>query len=459
MFTRALLSSARCPKSCCSQHALHHSPSLPTTVSPSPCLERSEVESQLRFHSTSPPSGEEPAESKIEVRRRQNEETVAAKREENWICGECSNTNFSWRGTCNRCHTPISETVLKKIGEWTCRSCKSPNHYLNKDCVSCNSPRFSNNARTEPAARRDSDWTCSSCSTVNFSRRVTCFSCGEGISAAEMERRGDWVCEECLTINFKGRFACFQCKTRKDGTKPESAEEKAARRQKEQLTRHDHSLEKSGRGSSTRSSWVCASCQTSNPPQKRKCGNCNEYKWGKPAEFGDLSRISTGGWSNSYRWNCSTCDYANASSAERCTYCAQTLRPPRQANQNKGEWYCKSCNSLNFSTRITCFKCNEKAPNPVEPAVHMEDVRPDDWICKECNSVNFKKNRKCRGCSADARSSGYNAMEVLKAMMYEEVAGGAKAKRSADGKVVINIPESFKPKDNNLYGDNFNRDE
>ena len=86
--------------------------------------------------------------------RRQNENHSR----NDWDCGECGNSNFSFRTECNRCGAPKG------------RGGRSPSKKWNG-----NDRRAGD--RNEAPETRAGDWECRKCKKMNFAKRNECFSC------------------------------------------------------------------------------------------------------------------------------------------------------------------------------------------------------------------------------------------------------------------------------------------
>jgi rRNA processing protein Gar1 len=91
-----------------------------------------------------------------------------------WICSKCSNDNFGWRESCNKCSAP-------KDGRG-----RSDSPRRGRD-----SGRDS--GRSEKKVFNDNDWICSKCSNDNFSWRESCNKCSapkDGRGGSDSPRRG-----------------------------------------------------------------------------------------------------------------------------------------------------------------------------------------------------------------------------------------------------------------------------
>ena len=87
-----------------------------------------------------------------------------------WICSKCSNDNFGWRESCNKCSAP-------KDGRGRSDSPR----------------RGRDSGRSERRNLSDNDWICSKCSNDNFSWRESCNKCSapkDGRGGSDSPRRG-----------------------------------------------------------------------------------------------------------------------------------------------------------------------------------------------------------------------------------------------------------------------------
>lgn len=88
-----------------------------------------------------------------------------------WICGECGNSNFSFRTECNRCKAPKRRNSRGPPKQW-----------------SGNDRRAGD--RIEKPQQRPGDWECRGCGKMNFAKRNECFSCGAPKRVGGPKRRG-----------------------------------------------------------------------------------------------------------------------------------------------------------------------------------------------------------------------------------------------------------------------------
>lgn len=87
-----------------------------------------------------------------------------------WICGECGNSNFSFRTECNRCSAP------KGRGRAPSKQWKG-------------NDRRPGDRREEPQPRAG-DWECPQCGKSNFAKRNECFGCGRSKRVGGPKKRG-----------------------------------------------------------------------------------------------------------------------------------------------------------------------------------------------------------------------------------------------------------------------------
>ncbi|MDP6870578.1 MAG: zinc finger protein [Candidatus Poseidoniaceae archaeon] len=76
-----------------------------------------------------------------------------------WTCGECGNSNYSFRSECNRCGKSKGRGNTGQRKKWD-----------------NNERRFGE--RKETPQKRPGDWDCPQCGKSNFAKRNDCFSCG-----------------------------------------------------------------------------------------------------------------------------------------------------------------------------------------------------------------------------------------------------------------------------------------
>jgi hypothetical protein len=139
-------------------------------------------------------------------------------RDGDWPCPNpaCGNTNFAFRGKCNRCGTsrpggddsaagnkpPASNPKPKELrnGDWACPdpSCGNVNFAYRGQCNRCGSQRPPGAKGMQGVGGRDGgkpsifgpdDWTCSNCFNVNWARRNKCNECGTGKEGKAVEKR------------------------------------------------------------------------------------------------------------------------------------------------------------------------------------------------------------------------------------------------------------------------------
>jgi rubredoxin len=81
-----------------------------------------------------------------------------------WSCAICSNINFHWRDTCNRCHTQRSD--------WP----KTPALFTASEPPTY---QLQDSAPKKPFKILKDDWLCPNkeCNNINFGRRTTCNRC------------------------------------------------------------------------------------------------------------------------------------------------------------------------------------------------------------------------------------------------------------------------------------------
>lgn len=87
-----------------------------------------------------------------------------------WTCGECQNSNFSFRTECNRCGAP------KGRGRGSSKQWSG-------------NERRAGDRREEPQPRAG-DWECPQCGKSNFAKRNECFGCGRSKRVGGPKQRG-----------------------------------------------------------------------------------------------------------------------------------------------------------------------------------------------------------------------------------------------------------------------------
>ena len=99
--------------------------------------------------------------------RKSNHETHSRN---DWICGQCGNSNFSFRTECNRCNAP------KGRGSGPSKQWKG-------------NDRRAGDRREAPQPRAG-DWECPQCGKSNFAKRNECFGCGRSKRVGGPKKRG-----------------------------------------------------------------------------------------------------------------------------------------------------------------------------------------------------------------------------------------------------------------------------
>ena len=99
--------------------------------------------------------------------RRQNENHSR----NDWDCGECGNSNFSFRTECNRCGAPKGRGGRGPSKQWTGND-RRPGD------------------RNEGPQPRAGDWECRKCKKMNFAKRNECFSCRTPKRVGGPKRKG-----------------------------------------------------------------------------------------------------------------------------------------------------------------------------------------------------------------------------------------------------------------------------
>ena len=87
-----------------------------------------------------------------------------------WTCGECKNSNFSFRTECNRCGAPKGRG-RGSSKQWT------------------GNERRAGDRRDAPQPRAG-DWECPQCGKSNFAKRNDCFGCGRSKRVGGPKQRG-----------------------------------------------------------------------------------------------------------------------------------------------------------------------------------------------------------------------------------------------------------------------------
>ena len=100
-------------------------------------------------------------------RRRQSENHSR----NDWICGECNNSNFSFRTECNRCGAPKGRGGRGPSKQWTGNDRRAGD-------------------RNDSPQPRAGDWECRKCKKMNFAKRNECFSCGTPKRVGGPKRKG-----------------------------------------------------------------------------------------------------------------------------------------------------------------------------------------------------------------------------------------------------------------------------
>ncbi len=100
-------------------------------------------------------------------RRRQSENHSR----NDWDCGECGNSNFSFRTECNRCGAPKGRGGRGPSKQWTGNDRRAGDR----------------NDSTQPRA---GDWECRKCKKMNFAKRNECFSCRTPKRVGGPKRKG-----------------------------------------------------------------------------------------------------------------------------------------------------------------------------------------------------------------------------------------------------------------------------
>lgn len=88
-----------------------------------------------------------------------------------WECGECGNSNFSFRTECNRCGAPKGRKGRVPSRQW-----------------SGNDRRAGD--RNDAPQPRPGDWECRQCKKMNFAKRNECFSCKTPKRVGGPKRKG-----------------------------------------------------------------------------------------------------------------------------------------------------------------------------------------------------------------------------------------------------------------------------
>ncbi|MGB2120322.1 MAG: zinc finger protein [Candidatus Poseidoniaceae archaeon] len=99
--------------------------------------------------------------------RRQNENHSR----NDWDCGECGNSNFSFRTECNRCGAPKGRGGRGPSKQWT------------------GNDRRPGDRNDDPQPRAG-DWECRKCKKMNFAKRNECFSCRTPKRVGGPKRKG-----------------------------------------------------------------------------------------------------------------------------------------------------------------------------------------------------------------------------------------------------------------------------
>ena len=88
-----------------------------------------------------------------------------------WDCGECGNSNFSFRTECNRCGAPKGRKGRGNSKQWTGNDRRAGD-------------------RNEAPQVRPGDWECNRCGKMNFAKRNECFSCKSPKRVGGPKKRG-----------------------------------------------------------------------------------------------------------------------------------------------------------------------------------------------------------------------------------------------------------------------------
>ena len=104
----------------------------------------------------------------------QEEENINYKENNDWICEECKELNFSYRTKCRKCNWNNYKTNYCKqsrAGDWFCK-CGYHNFDGNKKCLKCDASEYNNKLS------RKGDWNCN-CGYLNFQKNDNCRKCSK----------------------------------------------------------------------------------------------------------------------------------------------------------------------------------------------------------------------------------------------------------------------------------------